>query len=75
MRRCKNIRRPPGLLGIGPDEKQRILGENCAKLYDFDLAKLAPLAATLGPTVEELDEPLVRLPENPNDALLKSVVS
>ena len=62
------------LPGIGPDEKQKILGENCAKLYDFDLAKLAPLAAKFGPTVEELDEPLDRLPENPNDALLKSVV-
>ena len=62
------------LPGIDPDEKQRILGENCAKLYDFDLAKLAPLAATFGPTVEELDQPLDRLPENPNDALLKSVV-
>ena len=62
------------LPGIGPDEKQRILGENCAKLYQFDLAKLAPLAATFGPTVEELDEPLDRLPENPNEALRKSVV-
>jgi hypothetical protein len=58
--------------GIGPDEKQRILGENCARLYDFDLAKLAPLAAELGPTVEELDVPLDRLPENANDALRRS---
>jgi hypothetical protein len=60
------------LPGIEPDEKQRILGENCAKLYDFDLAKLAPLAVKFGPTVTELDEPLDRLPDNANDALLKS---
>jgi predicted TIM-barrel fold metal-dependent hydrolase len=60
--------------GIAPDEKQRILGENCARLYDFDLAKLAPLAAKFGPTVEELEEPLDRLPENANDALLRSAV-
>ena len=60
--------------GIGPDEKQRLLGENCAKLYDFDLAKLAPLAAKLGPTVEELEEPLDRLPENANDALRRSAL-
>jgi predicted TIM-barrel fold metal-dependent hydrolase len=56
------------------DEKQRYLAENCAKLYDFDLAKLAPLAVRFGPTVEELDRPLTDLPENPNDALLRSVV-
>ena len=60
--------------GIGPDEKQRLLGENCAKLYDFDLAKLAPLAAKLGPTVEELEEPLDRLPEHANDALRRSAL-
>ena len=60
--------------GIGPDEKQRLLGENCAKLYDFDLAKLAPLAAQLGPTVEELEEPLDRLPEHANEALRRSAL-
>jgi predicted TIM-barrel fold metal-dependent hydrolase len=60
--------------GIRPDEKQRILAENCAKLYDFDLATLAPLASVVGPTVEELDVPLVELPEHPNEALLRSVL-
>ena len=62
------------MLGLRPDEKQQILAENCANLYGFDLAKLAPLAAKFGPTVEELEEPLGELPENANDALLKSVV-
>jgi hypothetical protein len=60
--------------GIGPDEKQRLLGENCANLYGFDLAQLAPLAAKLGPTVEELEEPLDRLPEHANDALRRSAL-
>jgi predicted TIM-barrel fold metal-dependent hydrolase len=61
------------MTGIEPDEMQKILAENCAKLYDFNLAKLAPLAAEFGPTVEELTVPLDTLPDNPNDALLRSV--
>jgi hypothetical protein len=60
------------MTGIKPDEMQKILAENCAKLYDFDLAKLAPLAAEFGPTVEELTVPLDELPDNPNEALLRS---
>ena len=44
---------------------------NAAKLYDFDLDALAPLAAEHGPTVEEISQPLDRLPENPNRALLR----
>jgi predicted TIM-barrel fold metal-dependent hydrolase len=49
--------------------KRAILGENAAKLYGFDLAALAPLAAEHGPTVEELAAPLTELPANPNSAL------
>jgi hypothetical protein len=63
------------LLDIGPNEKQRILAENCADLYGFDLDRLAPLAAAFGPTVEELEVPLEQLPEHPNDALLRSATS
>jgi len=59
--------------GTGPDEMQRILAENVARLYDFDLEKLAPLAQTYGPTVEELAVPLDHLPDEPNEALLKGV--
>jgi predicted TIM-barrel fold metal-dependent hydrolase len=61
------------MTGIEPDEMQKILAENCAKLYDFNLPKLAPLAAEFGPTVDELTVPLDALPENPNDALLRAV--
>jgi hypothetical protein len=56
-----------------PDMLQEVLGANAAALYDFDLAALAPLAAQFGPTVEELATPLDRLPDNPNEALLKGV--
>jgi predicted TIM-barrel fold metal-dependent hydrolase len=54
-----------------PTELKRILGENAAKLYDFDLDALAPLAEQVGPTVGEIAQPLRELPENPNSALLK----
>ena len=37
-----------------PDELVRVLGGNAAKLYDFDLDALAPLAEQYGPTVEEI---------------------
>jgi predicted TIM-barrel fold metal-dependent hydrolase len=52
-------------------EKRKILGENAAALYGFDLEALAPLAEQHGPTVEELAQPLDELPENPNSALLR----
>jgi hypothetical protein len=55
-----------------PDELQQILAGSAAKLYGFDLDALAPIAAKVGPTVAELSQPLLELPENPNEALLKS---
>jgi predicted TIM-barrel fold metal-dependent hydrolase len=60
--------------GMAPRDLQRILAENVAALYDFDLAALAPLAALYGPTVDELARPLEKLPDSPNEALLKAVV-
>ncbi len=59
--------------GVSQQEMGDILSGNAAKLYGFDLDKLAPYAAAVGPSVEELAEPLTELPENPNDALLKAV--
>ncbi len=52
-------------------EKRKVLGENAAELYGFDLEALAPLAAKYGPTVDELARPLDELPEQPNSALLR----
>jgi predicted TIM-barrel fold metal-dependent hydrolase len=39
-------------------EVRAILGENAARLYAFDLAKLAPLAERCGPTPVEIAVPL-----------------
>ena len=52
---------------------RRVLGENAAALYGFDLAALAPIAARLGPTVAEVATPLAALPPEPNEALLRNV--
>jgi predicted TIM-barrel fold metal-dependent hydrolase len=44
-----------------PDGRRRkLLGENAARLYRFDLEKLRPLAAKFGPTPEQVNEPLPR---------------
>jgi hypothetical protein len=56
-----------------PEEDLRaILAGNAAKLYDFDLTALAPIAARVGPTVTELATPLDQLPDHPNEALLRA---
>ncbi len=55
--------------GVPDDDLRKILGLNAAKLYDFDLGALAPLAQQHGPTIDELRVPLTELPENPNRAL------
>ncbi len=40
------------------DECRKILSENAARLYRFDLEALAPIAAEFGPTVAEVHTPL-----------------
>jgi predicted TIM-barrel fold metal-dependent hydrolase len=50
-----------------PDvERRAILGENAAKLYRFDLAKLKPIVQRCGPTPEEVSLPLgpAEIPQN-----------
>jgi predicted TIM-barrel fold metal-dependent hydrolase len=49
--------------GVDPAEVRKMLGENAAKLYDFDLDALAPLAAQIGPTVAEVATPVEDVPE------------
>lgn len=60
---------------VGADEMQAILAGNAAALYGFDLDALAPLAAEHGPTVEEIAQPLRKLPDDPNDALLRGAAA
>jgi predicted TIM-barrel fold metal-dependent hydrolase len=55
-----------------PDRLQQLLAGNAAELYDFDLDALAPYAEKVGPTVAEIAVPLDRLPDNPNEALLRA---
>jgi hypothetical protein len=59
--------------GIEPAKLAQILCGNAARLYGFDLEALAPLAAQVGPSVEELAAPLTELPPEPNEALLRGV--
>jgi hypothetical protein len=51
---------------------RHVLGGNAAHVYGFDLEALAPLAERVGPTVGELALALDRLPNRPNEALLKA---
>jgi predicted TIM-barrel fold metal-dependent hydrolase len=44
--------------GVDPTEVQQIVGGNAATMYGFDLDALAPVAAEIGPTVEELAGPM-----------------
>jgi hypothetical protein len=50
-----------------PQESAAMLGGNAAALYGFDLAALAPHAARVGPSVEEISRPLT-VGEVPPDA-------
>ncbi len=58
--------------GLDQPTVQRMLAGTAAELYGFDLDKLRPLADKYGPTVAELSQPLVELPAEPNQALLRS---
>jgi predicted TIM-barrel fold metal-dependent hydrolase len=49
--------------GVPEDEVRAMVGGNAARVYGFDLDALAPLAARVGPTVDELTEPYAGVPE------------
>ncbi|MXW75126.1 MAG: amidohydrolase [Acidimicrobiaceae bacterium] len=61
------------MVDVPVDEKRRLLGLNAADLYSFDIDALAPLVAEHGPTVAELQEPLLELPDGANRALLMNM--
>lgn len=48
---------------LPPEEVRKLLGENAAAFYGFDLDALAPLAAEYGPTVDEIATPIDEVPE------------
>ena len=49
--------------GTARDELQQLLAGNAAALYGFDLERLEPLAAQVGPTFAELSTPYTGIPE------------
>lgn len=52
--------------GVEPEEVAAMVGGNAAALYGFDMDALAPVAASVGPSVAEVDDPLplASLPED-----------
>jgi predicted TIM-barrel fold metal-dependent hydrolase len=58
--------------GRPEDELRAVLAGTAAALYGFDLDALAPIADRVGPTVAEVAEPLTSLPDEPNEALVRS---
>ena len=44
-------------------EMRQLLAGNAARMYDFDLNALAPLAAQIGPRVDEVAEPIDEIPD------------
>lgn len=52
----------------------RFLSGEAAKIYDFDLGALAPLAEEWGPTADEIRQPLEALPDDANEALVRGPV-
>ena len=44
--------------GVERDEVQAMVGANAADVYGFDLEQLAPLAARVGPQIDEVANPL-----------------
>ncbi|UGY90652.1 amidohydrolase family protein [Streptomyces gobiensis] len=48
--------------GLPQDEIARLVGGNAARVYGFDLRLLDRIAARVGPTVEEIAEPLEKIP-------------
>ncbi len=58
-----------------PEGRMRqFLAETASRTFDFDLDALQPIADEYGPTVGEVSVPLVELPENPNEALVRGLV-
>ena len=56
----ESIRR--SFVGWSEENLRKIFAENAARVYGFDLAKLAPLADEFGPTVSEIATPLDKIP-------------
>ncbi len=47
---------------VEPEQVAAMVGQNAAKVYRFDLDTLAPLVERIGPTVDEVAQPLPAVP-------------
>jgi hypothetical protein len=56
---------------VDPVETRRMLGENAAALYGFDLEALAPIAARVGVTPEAVAKPLDEIPAEATSPMLR----
>jgi hypothetical protein len=54
--------------GVEPDEVRAMVGGNAARVYGFDLDALAPIAARVGPSIDDVAQPL-GVGEIPDEAL------
>jgi len=54
---------------VPESELRLMLAGNAAKMYDFDLDALAPLAARIGPRVEDVAQPIDAIPDKHLDRL------
>ncbi|MDG2029090.1 MAG: amidohydrolase family protein [Acidimicrobiales bacterium] len=52
------------LCDVPVDEVRSIVGGAAARLYGFDLERLAPIAERVGPTVDEIATPLDEVPQD-----------
>ena len=56
------------LFDVPETDLRAMLGENAARRYGFDFDALAPIAAVVGPSVDEVAQPLTEWPELPGVA-------
>jgi hypothetical protein len=52
---------------VGERDRRSILAENAAELYRFDLGQLQTIADVHGPSPQEVDRPVEKLPQVPDD--------
>lgn len=58
--------------GWSEADLRKVLSENAASVYGFDLEALAPIAAKIGPTVAEIAEPLTEIPDHQSPAFQRA---
>ncbi|CAB4322434.1 MAG: amidohydrolase family protein [Actinobacteria bacterium] len=58
--------------GWSEADMRKILSENAASVYGFDLEALKPIAAKIGPTVADLAEPLTVVPDHQSPAFQRA---